>query len=323
MSCEKKMIFFEKINYKTFKKLPKDIRIKYLIDNEVLVINKSRRLNNPHTQPLWFYYNRESLNPKDLLTETNFINYILEDKNYCISYDLIDEIRNYLFEDFKKNKDNYLHAIDNITIDLRKCAFKDEQKQILKKMHDKYITIFNNIDILNYLYEDNEYLDDRNEFLEPDFDNDLLFYDYDYIYYSIIYKNANHVFSYVFNVDWDTNKWKILNEILKFYHNKNIINFIKDELRKLNKHREEETKKTKLTLNQKVLLLEQIMKFKDDTWENLYNTKKADLLSLLLGGNSDNIRKKLTTLNKSYKNLSRQELEDTSRVNELIKILLG
>lgn len=318
MYNEKKTNFLGVINYRKFRLLSFEEKIKFLVDKNVFEINCCG--NEIKKQPF------QESNIEMILTSKKFISYTIDGKLfYIISTEVIDEIQDYLYQIFKKQKDLYINEIQKITIELRKKISKIDKKSFLIEKQKDYMIYFNQIDTLDFLEENNNYITDRNEYLESDFNDDLLFYDFDYIFYSLIYEHADKVFAYVFNKEWNEKYMILLNEIFNIYEGKMIINFCKEELEKLDISETTILKNSQnqLTSNQTLFLIDEIRNISVDKWEILSERKKAKLISKLTGYNQDNIRKNLPNLNKGISELSEQDKKDMDIIKTLLKDILG
>lgn len=228
--------FYGIINYRKFKRLSYSDKTKVLLNNQVYEANPS-----PCRNPPPIFINRMLEN---LLTINRFYEINFENKDYCISEKLIEEILNTIYRDFLMTKNRYLIDIDKIEIEIRKKRLINDKIKILESYYNLYINVFNDIEILDFAQNTNLYLSDKNKYLESDFINDSLLYDFDYIFYSIIYNNANIVFSYVFNFKWDIKgRYIILNKIFEFYEAKQLLNYCDSEIKKL------ENKNSQKTIN--------------------------------------------------------------------------
>lgn len=83
------------------------------------------------------------------------------------------------------------------------------------------------------------------------------------------------------------------------------------------------SKKKELTLTQQLFLLEEIRNTDINIWDNIPKTKKAHLLSLLFGKNSENIRKNLGILDKSKSKLTNRQNSDLEHIQSILNNTLG
>ena len=306
------------INYREFKKLPDEAKIKQLIDKNILELDLRNTKKTKH--------HKQHKHINSLLNLEEFHIYTLDNKKfYRISTLLIDEIQKYLYEIFKRYENQYYLEIEEINIKLRKTLSLNIKEEELIKIHNEHITNFNNSDTLDFLEENNMYLSDKSEFLKSEFNNDLLLYDFDFIYYSIIYNNANKVFNYVFNSSWLFSQIELLKQILKLYEGKKIITFCTNKLSSLSEPKTvpKIAPKEGLSSNQRLILLDQIRYISEDDWDNLDTTKKAKLISKITGYGNENIRKNIPNLSKKNNALPEQFKKDISLVKTILKDTLG
>lgn len=78
-----------------------------------------------------------------------------------------------------------------------------------------------------------------------------------------------------------------------------------------------------LTLNQSLILLDEIISNYWNTWAELETTKKSRILSRLLNSNYDNIRKRLPLLEKKPSETSEQHQKDIKLISNLLNEILS
>jgi hypothetical protein len=112
---------------------------------------------------------------------------------------------------------------------------------------------------------------------------------------------------------------------IKIVEFEDLINYYKEEINKINNSNEEiaKTKETPLTSNQKLILIDKIRCIETNKWDSFDNTKKAILISRIIGNSSENIRKNLPNLEKSPNKLPEKFKEDILKMETLIKNTLG
>lgn len=89
----------------------------------------------------------------------------------------------------------------------------------------------------------------------------------------------------------------------------------------LNKEITTMVKKNELTAFQQVLLLEKVVSEKD--WANFSSNKKAQIVSVLIGKNVDNIKKAYYKTEKGSSNLTEATKQDIHKIDELYSNLIG
>lgn len=102
---------------------------------------------------------------------------------------------------------------------------------------------------------------------------------------------------------------------------KKTIDYINKELDEFNNIAQ--TKTQKLTLNQSVILLDELLTIKNEDWENYHNTNKAKIISLLINKNYDNTLKGLALLEKKPSQQTPQFKKDINKIKLLLNGVLG
>ena len=313
---DQKKKFFGLIEYKSFFKKSLNEKLDWLIKSNILIekFKKNKFFNSD--------LNVLKALMRLLLIRKNFFTIEYNGNQYEISDSLIEEIKNSLYHLYLERRD-FDNELYYLKLEIRKKIDVEEKIKILKDCYENKISDVDRDDILDFLQDNNLYESDKKEFLKSDFNNDENLYDYDFIYYSIIYDNADFVFKYVFNENWNSEKMNFLFKLKDLYNKKKIINFCFSKLAELksdsNSTNENSLINQKLTSNQIVLLIEEIRYIDDNVWENLHDTKKAELISYLTYFTKNTIREKLPNLKKKEKNLSKQESADLDLVQSILK----
>lgn len=289
--------YYSEFNKEEYEKLDDTGRANFLIKNKIFELCKDKKEKSQFSQ---FVPNF----PDGFIYERNY---------YCLSQNFTDEIVHKIkwIDDYFQLAHKY-DFINNFSIKVEQLLEKKSKIKLLKKQYKKSINTFDNQFKLKFLRDENNNLET-----------------YYFLLNDIIYFKIHLIYDYLFGLDGLTTNNKTTRYLRELCEQKALIIFIKNELSKLtdddysnteNEHLSVE--KFSLTSNQMIFLVEEIRNINEIIWENLHDTKKADLLSYLTTFKKNTIREKLPNLNKTSNQLSNQEKRDLEFVKSIVKKLV-
>lgn len=307
------------INYKKFRYQSIDEKIKLFLNKNIFELETS-----PLRQEKPIVSNINLENP---LTINRFFPFWFKNKRYRISEILIEELQHHLYKDFIFQKNYYLFQIQEIRIRIRKERLAAEKIKILDEIYRKTISFYNSEDILDYIQNNSLYLKDKTEHLQTNFNNDSLFYDFDYLYYSFIYENADKVFSYIFNYKWENKKIEFIAQIMKLYEAKKVIEFCIKEIKNLKESNTQDiqTKKTNQNVslsNEKTKIYIPVVFLSQET-ENIFHKL---LLSEDVITNENKPKRRFNTVSyNTFKIINRlhRNIFSTNSLNTFVEFLIS
>ncbi|MCH3881713.1 hypothetical protein [Tenacibaculum aquimarinum] len=230
------------LKYKKFKRLPVEKK------KEVLIQNNIFELRHEQTENYDLPFGKDK--QLRLLKDKNITSFIYQEKVYNVSSNFIDEVQNHYYLSFKEYKEYYNLELNKLKNIVRKVYSPKDKVLKLQKTYNSVIDKYEDSNILDFIQNNNLYLEDREEFLESEFNNDLELYDFDYIFYSLVYKNTDNIYSYLFD-DYNcfnnflflyhlshrntTMKLNLYEKIYRLYETKKIIEYCDLEIKKIKK----------------------------------------------------------------------------------------
>jgi hypothetical protein len=301
------------MNNKDFKnRIEKEIGCKIIFFGVLRHLNNDFDLSELGLHKDYFKHNiyiRDDLTYPE--TEYEYLN-----ESYYLNSEFVNEMY-LLYEYINKcnyGKDYHSWDISEIKIKLAGINENRQRKKILNKQLLKFKKeIKNNLLAKLYISEDNN-LDINNEKFIP-FIKETIF-TFDDFYMSYLEENISLI-ELISSKENLTDKphlysWTSLMRTMK------TVDFINEEFRKISELEKTPISKTKnkLTVPQRVLLLERVRNINGEVWDNLDNTKKASIISLITGNSKDTIRKMISKVDKKVK-------EDIEYVDSVLKSELG
>jgi hypothetical protein len=279
---------------------------------------------------------------KGRLTKS-LMNYMLENKIYfkieteyeCPISDKFTQFLNYNNNVYKLNDDVLLDMYNILEADVIDSCFendllndakqklagkidKKDKVQALKEIYDEIISNLNSLDDYELFVKHEEipeHTNNNNEMCQENFCwkcqiIELITYDEHNI--GIYLLNEKDI--YLSLPDNEFENWS------NYRKTKQALNYITEELRKLDRNNEPENKESVLiNSTQKIILLEKILKY--EKWHELSPNKKSLILKPLLGCHERTIRKSLNFINDKHSDTKSDIDADYEKVNTyLIKL---
>jgi hypothetical protein len=223
--------------------------------------------------------------------------------------ELVEEI----FQAFllvKDNKEFSQSIIDNIKLQLLTAIDNEAKKEIIINSYNEYSNDFNCIEIIkSYFVFFNNLNTDSEEFYS--FIKTLISLDKEVKIDFLTEGCDMNFFEHDIFKDWS--ELESINKVIRFLRD------CQNE-QKINLDNSQSIKNVSaLTLNQSLLLLDDILNMKPEEWNYIDRTKKARLISRLLKSNYSNTLKGLTLLEKKGSETSIKFKEDQIFIKNLIK----
>jgi hypothetical protein len=243
-------------------------------------------------------------------------------EEYYLNPEIVDEM--FLWYQYKniRSYGGNNHSWDINQIKLKLVGINDDE--IIKKKLKKEL-IKNQKDLKNnsltefYMYDCPEIDVDSDLFIP--FLKDVIFTSADFVEKYLVNKAESLEEALCDDEYDDGNEEPYLYWWNALVRTKRTIDFINSELDKFNNVTAK--KNHKLTLNQSLILLDELLTIKDEEWENYHKTKKAEIISLLINKDYENIRAGLTLLEKKPSQQTQQFKKDIDKIKLLLNRVLG
>ena len=122
--------------------------------------------------------------------------------------------------------------------------------------------------------------------------------------------------TYIFDVEFNLYQIDFFNELKKVISCTDILTFLQEQIHE-NKEEKSKTNSEQLTTRQAVILIEEIQRI--ENWSDTPATKKAAIISKLIGRNIDNIRKMYSELEKKPSEIIPKFKDDMQIIFKLLK----
>jgi hypothetical protein len=180
--------------------------------------------------------------------------YSFDDKKYySLSPQLIWEIHDHFLNLYKKESYYSSQKQEETLLSFRKVRKKKERKKFLIKLYEENIKSIDDLKILDFIEEKNQYLVDRELDEKEDDDYNLFNFDFEFIFFYIFYKfeSMSIVYAYILNKEWEKSENEILSQIHEFFTIKKRVAFSKEELEKIETRKQQPKEIIKKTHSQK------------------------------------------------------------------------
>jgi hypothetical protein len=246
--------------------------------------------------------------------------------------DILREERKYILEDIKTLYNNAISEVylklSSFTNDIEKINFLNNTNQLfqvhLKELKDDFYVnekssrYHSTININNNIVDMNDFGKNIHNILNDEIEPKIKKIEYNIIdLYDILLTNMRiEVLSFL-----PYSIFIIANNFLKFLNDKvEEINNQSKESNLLKDNNEESQKKpNQLSSNQIVILLDQLQVLVDSKMNKLPKTKQAELISLITGLNSQNIRVNLGKLEKKPSTLNDNYQRDNDKIKQILE----
>lgn len=217
-----------------------------------------------------------------------------ENSLFLSTHELNKELCYEIINRFKYNQELYCDSsllINKLKFKIDNALNIDHRKEIITSEYHKIYKILLDMDLYYWYSMDDK---DYEGFWEDSFE--------DHVMYEI---PDEFVIDYITQDYVNYSGCKVFNDWIQMQNLMLQLNYLKEKDKtKLNKRSE-------ISLIERIILADLMVGLNKDLWEDLSNTKKSELLSLLLDRNDHNIRKELKKLNgsgidilKKYKSIS-------------------
>lgn len=270
------------------------------------------------------YFNNNSFKIKVSISRVDFIKmnnkekelFYLENniylKNNKINPALVDDIiaRFIYYQGVNWSAPVFISKIKN---KLDTCIDNKEKSKLIKKEYKKYSQKLNKIGAyFDYSLDEKDY---------PIYYNDVFSNFIGLISHYIADFLDNFIVDYLNRINFYSDP--MFKEWEEIEVNRHVLDYLSSCYRNYNSIEPVVTTQIKpLSVNQAIILVDELKTLDIDVWDNLHKTKKAKIISLLINRNEDNIRKGLINLDKTKNSTPLQFQKDQIYVERLIKDVL-